>query len=417
MRHTFLKCLFLLTILSSTSCKSGVETSNTVEGIGIRSAAVAGLSSLAAAISSAGGVGGGGLFIPILTIVGGQDVKTASTYSAFMVTGGSVANVASYTLWRSGGTARRLIDYEMALLCQPWLLLGVSCGVVLNVVFPEWLIMLMFVVFVAGCTFKTCRSGAACWRLESENGCEITKMPLLCATADQAEAEAEVRTPWVPVGMLVLIWFSFFALYLIRGNRYGQGIIEIKTCGTGYWIISSMQIPLAIFFTSWILFRRSSTTASTQQENGGRTRRRPSSELVFPIMALLAGLLGGVFGIGGGMLISPILLQMGIEPQVTAATCSFMVLVSSSMSALQYLLLGMKQIYAALTYAAVCFVASLVGLTMIRKAILRHGRPSIIVFSVGTVMALSILLMTSFGAIDVWRSYTTGQNMGFKKPC
>ncbi|XP_042044562.1 sulfite exporter TauE/SafE family protein 2-like isoform X2 [Salvia splendens] len=317
MRHTFLKCLFLLTILSSTSCKSGVETSNTVEGIGIRSAAVAGLSSLAAAISSAGGVGGGGLFIPILTIVGGQDVKTASTYSAFMVTGGSVANVASYTLWRSGGTARRLIDYEMALLCQPWLLLGVSCGVVLNVVFPEWLIMLMFVVFVAGCTFKTCRSGAACWRLESENGCEITKMPLLCATADQAEAEAEVRTPWVPVGMLVLIWFSFFALYLIRGNRYGQGIIEIEACGIGYWIISSMQIPLAIFFTSWILFRRSSTTASTQQENGGRTRRRPSSELVFPIMALLAGLLGGVFGIGGGMLISPILLQMGIEPQFT----------------------------------------------------------------------------------------------------
>lgn len=221
MKHTFLKCMFLLTILSSTSCKSGVETSDTVEGIGIRPAAVAALSSLAAAISSAGGVGGGGLFIPILTIVGGQDVKTASTYSAFMVTGGSVANVAAYALC---GTARRLIDYEMALLCQPWLLLGVSCGVVLNAVFPEWLIMLMFVVFVAGCTFKTCRSGAACWRLESrgfrgetESGGEITKMPLLCATGDQVEGE--VRTP---VGMLLLIWFSFFALYLIRGNRYGQ---------------------------------------------------------------------------------------------------------------------------------------------------------------------------------------------------
>ena len=228
MKHTlFLKCLFLLTILSSTSSKSGVETSNTVEGIGIRSAAVAALSSLAAAISSAGGVGGGGLFIPILTIVGGHDVKTASTYSAFMVTGGSVANVAAYTLWRSGG-ARRLIDCEMALLCQPWLLLGVSCGVVLNVVFPEWLIMLMFVVFVAGCTFKTCRSGAACWRLESrgfreetKNGTgESTKMPLLRATADQVEDE--VRTPWVSIGMLVLIWFSFFALYLLRGNHYGH---------------------------------------------------------------------------------------------------------------------------------------------------------------------------------------------------
>jgi len=33
-------------------------------------------------------------------------------------------------------------------------------------------------------------------------------------------------------------------------------------------------------------------------------------------MSFLAGLLGGIFGIGGGMLISPLLLQSGIPPQV-----------------------------------------------------------------------------------------------------
>lgn len=51
------------------------------------------LSSVAASISSAGGIGGGGLLIPILTLVGCLDLKTASSFSAFMVTGGSVANV------------------------------------------------------------------------------------------------------------------------------------------------------------------------------------------------------------------------------------------------------------------------------------------------------------------------------------
>ncbi|KAK8594476.1 hypothetical protein V6N13_015398 [Hibiscus sabdariffa] len=39
------------------------------------------------------GIGGGGLFIPILTIVAGLDLKIASGFSAFMVTGGSIANV------------------------------------------------------------------------------------------------------------------------------------------------------------------------------------------------------------------------------------------------------------------------------------------------------------------------------------
>lgn len=47
-----------------------------------------------------------------------------------------------------------------------------------------------------------------------------------------------------------------------------------------------------------------------------RKKGRTSNKLTFPIMALLAGVLGGVFGIGGGMLISPLLLQVGISPEV-----------------------------------------------------------------------------------------------------
>lgn len=46
-------------------------------------------------------------------------------------------------------------------------------------------------------------------------------------------------------------------------------------------------------------------------------------------MALLAGILGGVFGIGGGMLISPLLLQVGVAPEVksTLIHLIFMILI------------------------------------------------------------------------------------------
>lgn len=52
------------------------------------------------------------------------------------------------------------------------------------------------------------------------------------------------------------------------------------------------------------------------------TSSGPSKKLIFPFMALLAGILGGLFGIGGGMLISPLLLHVGIPPEVIYA-CSF----------------------------------------------------------------------------------------------
>ncbi|KAL8467804.1 hypothetical protein ACS0TY_031154 [Phlomoides rotata] len=325
MNHKFLECLLLIFYIRH--AKSTALISETIilhqTFSTTRFLLTGSLSFIAAAVSSAAGLGGGSLFIPILTIFAGLDVKTASSYSAFMVTGGSIANVANNLLSRNG--AKRLIDYDIALLCQPWMLLGVSCGVILNRVFPEWLIMVIFVVLVAFCTFKTCKSGVLHWKMESrglgrdvkmenEDCCGSTQEPLLgddCDIVDQGSLE----TPWMKIGMLVVIWVCFFVLYLLRGNHYGQGIIKIEACGIGYWIISSMQIPLAIIFTSWILFR-AKNNASTQQENRELTRSQPADRLIFPIMALLAGTLGGIFGIGGGMIISPILLQLGIKPEV-----------------------------------------------------------------------------------------------------
>ncbi|XP_059292857.1 sulfite exporter TauE/SafE family protein 5-like [Lycium ferocissimum] len=378
---------------------------------------------LAASISSAGGIGGGGLYVPILTIIIGVDLKTASSFSAFMVTGGSIANVVCSMFIRSPKNGGKiLIDFDIALLSEPCMLLGVSIGVICNRVLPEWLITILFAVFLGFCTFKTCKSGFFYWKMESEleNGllknesCDETE-PLLKKEAKGGSSSI----PWMKMGMLVMFWFSFFLLYLLRGNRYGQGIIPMEACGVGYWIISSVQFPMAIIFTSWILYNRESeqNMLSKKQEGTGETKHGPSGKLIFPIMALLAGVLGGVFGIGGGMLISPLLIQVGITPEVTAATCSFMVFFSSTMSAVQYLFLGMEHVNDALIFAVVCFVASIIGLVVVQRAIEHHGRASLIVFSVGTVMALSTVLMTSFGAVDIWKDYTSGNYMGFKQPC
>lgn len=87
------------------------------------------------------------------------------------------------------------------------------------------------------------------------------------------------------------------------------------------------------------------------------------------------------------------------------------------MSAIQYLMLGMEHTEVAFVFSIVCFVASLAGLLVVQQTISRFGRNSPIVFSVGIVMALSTILMTSFGAVDIWRNYASGKYMGFKLPC
>lgn len=43
-----------------------------------------------------------------------------------------------------------IIDYDLALLIQPMLMLGISIGVVFNVVFPDWMVTILLIILFLG---------------------------------------------------------------------------------------------------------------------------------------------------------------------------------------------------------------------------------------------------------------------------
>ncbi|THU48725.1 hypothetical protein C4D60_Mb06t02040 [Musa balbisiana] len=381
---------------------------------------------VAASVSSAGGVGGGSLFLPILNLVAGLDLKAATTYSAFMVTGGSIANVLCNLFFTSVGTeaTNPPINYEIALLSQPSMLLGVSLGVISNIMFPEWLITVLFAVFLACSTFRTCKAGVRCWHAETEET-ETTDGRRRERSVNGVEEallggaqSGRIRFPWKDVVVLVMIWVCFFLLHVLAGDKHGKGVINLKPCGVAYWFITLSQVPLAIAFTAYVLYEKKDShhrQADTQDKAQIRIQALPV--FAFPLAALLTGVLSGLFGIGGGLLLNPVLLQIGIPPQTAAATSSFMVMFSASMTTVKYIILGMIQVDRALVYAALCFAASAIGSMVMKGIIVKSGRVSPIVFTVIVVMAVSTTTIICYGAIDVWREYTSGKYMGFKSSC
>ncbi|CAL5079870.1 unnamed protein product [Urochloa decumbens] len=395
------------------------------------------LSFLAAAISSAGGVGGGSLYVPILTIAAGLGLKAATAFSTFMVTGGTLSNVL-YTLLflrrrgagGHGGAGRQppAIDYGIAVVSQPCLLLGASAGVLCNVAFPEWLVTALFATFLALATLKTCAAGVRRWRAETA---DLGRAPD-AAGDDGAAAEEEAllggngggggdgRCQWaVDLAVLVAVWLCFFVMHLFIGGEGAKGALGIKPCGVAYWLITAAQIPVAVAFTACIGHQR----RKSQAQHGVDQAMSVNSKLdelpayVFPVAALLTGVMSGLLGVGGGLLLNPVLLQIGVPPKTASATTMFMVLFCASMSMAQFIILGVQGIATALVYAATCFVASVVGLAAIEGAIRRSGRASLIVFMVAGVLALSAVVIAFSGAARVWEEYTSGQYMGFKMPC
>jgi len=165
------------------------------------------LGSLGASLCSAGGVGGGGLFIPLFNLLLGFDPKSAAALSNFMILGGSIANVGwNFRQEHPLHAGHPLVDFDVALLLQPNMLLGISLGVICNIVFPSWFIILEFVIVLGYITRRSFISGILRWKTETLLAAEQKERSTLSIDAQergQLLAEQRASTYNVHTGKFV----------------------------------------------------------------------------------------------------------------------------------------------------------------------------------------------------------------------
>jgi hypothetical protein len=67
-----------------------------------------------------------------------------------MITGAAVSTVYYNLKLKHPTLDMPMIDYDLALLIQPMLMLGISIGVIFNVIFPDWLVTVLLIVLFLG---------------------------------------------------------------------------------------------------------------------------------------------------------------------------------------------------------------------------------------------------------------------------
>ncbi|ONI19823.1 hypothetical protein PRUPE_3G299700 [Prunus persica] len=60
-----------------------------------------------------------------------------------------------------------LIDYDLALLFQPMLMLGISIGVAFNVMFANWMVTVLLIILFLGTAAKALMKGIETWKKET----------------------------------------------------------------------------------------------------------------------------------------------------------------------------------------------------------------------------------------------------------
>ncbi|KAL8516806.1 hypothetical protein ACS0TY_015164 [Phlomoides rotata] len=329
---------------------------------------------LGSACGTVGGVGGGGIFVPMLTLIVGFDTKSAAAISKCMIMGASASSV-WYNL-RVPHPCREvpILDYDLALLFQPMLMLGITIGVSLSVVFPYWLITVLIIILFMGTSSRSFSKAIEMWKEETV----LKKAMADKRTSVNSRGELLIDTyePLIPkeektalqimkgnlnvkrIFVLILVWFCFLLLQVIKNDTLA--------CSTEYWVLNLIQFPvaLAVFGYECVkLYKESKKrrlAGNPEHICEAAIQWTPTNLAFCALCGILGGTVGGLLGSGGGFILGPLLLEIGVIPQVASATATFVMMFSSSLSVVEfYLLKRFPMPYGAILFVFV-FLASYV---------------------------------------------------------
>ena len=179
--------------------------------------------------------------------------------------------------------------------------------------------------------------------------------------------------------LFVLVYWLILVLFtLLRGSRYNPSFSGVTPCGVGYWILTGAQALLGISLACAIAF----------------------GEMKIILKNFFTGVVSTVSGASGGILLNPMLLSRGLDPQQTSATSTIIMFVMASCSALEFLMGGKVEPILASTMA-LTFVGSVIGMTVVTWIIRKLGRQSILVFLLAGLVVVGGAMLIYLGAVDI----------------
>merc|ERR1719356_2417611 len=140
----------------------------------------------------------------------------------------------------------------------------------------------------------------------------------------------------------------------------------------------------------------------------------PTTMWQYPLMAVVAGFLGGFLGIGGGIIMGPLLLELGMGAEANQATTAMFLFLSSSLATIQFVVLGKIMPHFVYWFTTWVVVSTFIGQTGIDFLLRKYKRSSVIVLSIAGIVAGSLVMMSFIGLAEVYSDIQRGANMGFK---
>ncbi|ETI31106.1 hypothetical protein F441_21719 [Phytophthora nicotianae CJ01A1] len=368
------------------------------------------LAALVIFVAAGGGTGGGGVLDPIYILIVGLDAKTAIPLSSITILGGAIGNFFLNLRRTRDNSTQPLIDWDVILVMQPLLLLGATCGTFLNTIMPTWLLCVLLVLLLSVTGTRTLQKAIKARQKErwqcgvapeatSLLGIDSSSVDSM-KTHSKAEPEVLPRAdpPWQKLATLAGLFVVVAAMRILRGGKNFDSPVGIDSSSILYPVL--VTLPYAVLIgVSYFSLMNLGATYEKQQSPGYELEAHEikwtsSSIRFFPVCSFAAGAVSGMFGIGGGIINGPLLLEVGVDPSAASAMTATTVLFSSGMSSLNYATMGKMDLHLAQLMLPMGLVTTYVGHLCLLKVVRHYNCPSMIIFSMATIVLISAIAMS-----------------------
>ena len=208
--------------------------------------------------------------------------------------------------------------------------------------------------------------------------------------------EKEKRTPTDKVIILSVMVLVVVSLNMLKGG--GDSSPLHITCGSNaYWALTGVTMVWILSISFWMRDGLIKKWKLKRRVNykfiAGDIEWNEMNTLIYPSMCFFAGFFAGMFGVGGGIVKGPLMLQMGVHPLVASATTAVMIMFTSVAATTMFIAFG------TLTwdYAWFLFIVGLITTTLgqyvVGHFVDKYKRYSYISMSIGAVVLISTILM------------------------
>lgn len=226
--------------------------------------------------------------------------------------------------------------------------------------------------------------------------------------------DEESKMPWTTIALLLGCWVVVLVLSVIIKTT-------VECNGAVYWVLNVLFVPSLAAFTvagALLLHRKNKRNEELGYHYAPMDLKWTTKNLItWPIVFIIAGIMSSLLGIGGGMVIAPLLLETGMNPVVSSSTTACMTLFTSSSAAIQFMIISTSTWDYFLYYVAISFVAGLIGRFLINAALAKTGKQSIVVAVLASLITLALVAMGYVSIKRIIDSVSAGSTVEMEALC